>query len=205
MGSDRIMEKVLTEATQPIWSFLAGLKKMDLRIWSEEGRLRVSAPPGVLTPQLRDQLAARKAEILDFLRQTHVSSGSDVPLLRRIPRVQPLPLSFAQQRLWMVEQMAPGRSGYHVGMRLRVEGVLSVEALRWAIEELVRRHESLRTRFPMGEEGPVQEVVSHWEPELEELDFSQRGAVERAEAEALEDAAAEGRRAYDLAAGPLVR
>jgi TubC N-terminal docking domain len=53
---------VLTEATQPIWSFLAGLKKMDLRIWSEEGRLRVSAPPGVLTPQLRGELTARKAE-----------------------------------------------------------------------------------------------------------------------------------------------
>ena len=57
----------------------------------------------------------------------------------------------------------------------------------------------------MGEDGPVQEVVSNWEPELEEFDFSQRGDVERAEAEALLDAGSEGQRAYDLAAGPLVR
>ena len=56
------MEKAVTEGAQPVWSFLAGLQKMDLRIWSEEGRLRVSAPPGVLTPQHRGELTARKAE-----------------------------------------------------------------------------------------------------------------------------------------------
>ena len=189
-----------TQTPRPIWSFLAGLQELDLRIC-----LGVSAPPGVLTPQLRAELAARKAEILDFLRQTRVPSRCDAPVLRPIPRDQPLPLSFAQERLWMIEQMAPGRSGYHVGLRIRVEGALEVTALRWAIGKLVRRHESLRTRFPMGGDGPVQEVVSDWEPELGELDFSERGAVERAEAEALEHAAAEGQRAYDLAAGPLVR
>ena len=71
------------------------------------------------------------------------------PPIERVSRDQPLPLSFAQQRLWMVEQMNPGRSGYHVGLRVRLEGDLSVARCACAIVELVRRHESLRTRFPM--------------------------------------------------------
>ena len=158
-----------------------------------------------MTAELREELAARKAEILDFLRESRILNGDDGPLLHPVPRGQPLPLSFAQQRLWMIEQMNPGGSGYHVGLRLRLEGALSVSALRWAIVELVRRHESLRTRFPMGDDGPVQEIVTDWEPSLEEIDFSQKGSWERAEAEALLDAAREGQRAYDLAAGPLVR
>ena len=119
--------------------------------------------------------------------------GEDGPLLRPVPRGQPLPLSFAQQRLWMVEQMNPGRSGYHVGLRLRLEGTLSLSALRWAIVELVRRHESLRTRFPMGDDGPVQEIATDWEPSLDEIDFSESGSLERAEAEALLDAAGKAR------------
>lgn len=163
------------EAPQPVWRFLAGLQKLDLRVWSEDGRLRVSAPPGVLTPKLREELAARKAEVLAFLRETRVSNGDEVATLRPIPRSQPLPLSFAQQRLWMLEQMNPGRSGYHVGLRIRLEGALSVSALRSAIVELVRRHESLRTRFPMVGDGPVQEIAGNFQPEVELIDFSQTG------------------------------
>ena len=204
-GSERIMEKAQRETSQPVWRFLAGLRKLDLRVSSEEGRLRVSAPPGVLTAELREELAARKAEILDFLRESRILNGDDGPLLHPVPRGRPLPLSFAQQRLWMIEQMNPGGSGYHVGLRLRLEGALSVSALRWAIVELVRRHESLRTRFPMGDDGPVQEIVTDWEPSLDEIDFSQEGSWEKAEAEAFRDSAMEGQRAYDLAAGPLVR
>jgi hypothetical protein len=67
-GSERIMEKAKREAPQPLWRFLAALRKLDLRVSDEGGRLRVSAPPGVLTAELRDELAARKAETLDFLK-----------------------------------------------------------------------------------------------------------------------------------------
>ena len=96
------MEKALTEGAQPVWSFLAGLQKMDLRIWSEEGRLRVSAPPGVLTPQLRDELAARKAEILDFLRESRILNGDDGPLLHPVPGYP-----FERQRYWIERPSEP--------------------------------------------------------------------------------------------------
>ena len=95
------------KTSQPVWRFLARLRETGHAVRSEEGRLRVSAPSGVLTAELREELTARKAEILDFLRESRVFNGDDGPLLRPVPRGQPLPLSFAQQRLWMVEQMNP--------------------------------------------------------------------------------------------------
>ena len=203
--SSKIVEDTPTEAPQPVWRFLAGLQKMDLKIWSEDGRLRVSAPPGVLTPELREELSARKAEVLDFLHRTRAANGHMVAPLTPVPRDQPLPLSFAQQRLWMLEQMNPGRSGYHVGLRLRLEGVLAVPACVTAITDLVRRHESLRTRFPMTADGPVQEIAHDCEPELELLGFGPEGTWDGGEDGALANAAEEGQRPYDLANGPLVR
>jgi TubC N-terminal docking domain len=106
-----MIRRTSADVVEPEWRFLATLRKLDLRVSDEQGRLRVSAPPGVLTAELREELAARKVEILDFLRQSNVSNGDAGPLLRAIPRDQPLPLSFAQQRLWMVEQMNPGTQG----------------------------------------------------------------------------------------------
>ena len=78
------MEKAQTEAPQPVWRFLAGLQRMDLRVWSEDGRLRVSAPPGVLTPKLREELAARKVEVswLFFTKRAY-------PMAMRLRRCSP--------------------------------------------------------------------------------------------------------------------
>ena len=97
-----MMEDTHSDVPQPIWKFLAGLQKMHLQVWNEDGRLRVGAPPGVLTPGLREELIARKAEVLDFLRETrgvneHAPAGASAH--RKVSRDQPLPLSFAQQRL----------------------------------------------------------------------------------------------------------
>ena len=115
------------------------------------------------------------ATISDFSRHIEEMIARNLatvrPPIEKVSRDQPLPLSFAQQRLWMTEQMNPGRSGYHVNLRIRLEGTLSVSALRGAIVELVRRHESLRTRFPMRDDRQVQEIVDDWEPELEMIDL----------------------------------
>ena len=113
---------------------------------------RERSPKGT-DSELREELAERKAEILDFLRDVARRVAS-----RLRPwadsRNQLLELSFAQQRLWMLDQMAQGRSAYHVGLHVRFEGPLSVVALRDAIAGLVRRHEALRTVFPRLTDGP---------------------------------------------------
>src|SRR5258708_39197472 len=57
------------------------------------------------------------------------------------------PASFAQQRLWFIDQLTPGRATYNIPSALRIRGKLDVEMLARTLEEVVRRHESLRTRF----------------------------------------------------------
>src|SRR5215475_7885922 len=73
------------------------------------------------------------------------------PALVRLPRAEGeelrLPLSFAQQRLWFIEQLEPGQAVYNCPVAVRLEGKLKIEALEEVINELVRRHEVLRTRF----------------------------------------------------------
>ncbi|HEV2734161.1 MAG TPA: condensation domain-containing protein, partial [Longimicrobiaceae bacterium] len=112
------------------------------------------------------------------------------------------PLSFAQQRLWFVDQMDPGNPLYNVPTVLLLEGALDADALARALGEIVGRHEVLRTVFDVEEGEPVQ-VVLPWRPlELPVLDVSGRTEEERqAELERRADAGA--KRAFDLAAGPL--
>src|SRR5262249_2406472 len=94
--------------TVGVLSFLRG---QGAKLWVDGDRLRFSAAPGIITPELRTQLAARKAEILDLLRQSQ-PCDSALPTLEPASRNEPLPLSFAQQRLWFLEQFAPGNPFY---------------------------------------------------------------------------------------------
>ncbi len=78
------------------------------------------------------------------------------PLLQPVSRDRHLPLSFAQQRLWLLDRLDPGSPLYNVPRALRLAGILNVDALERALTEIVRRHEALRTTFPIIDEQPVQ-------------------------------------------------
>src|SRR5262249_38916923 len=104
------------------------------------------------------EIADRK--VVEIIRP---SERQQEPLLAREPRNERLPLSFAQQRLWFLDQLAPGNALYNMSGGLRLEGRLDLEALERAINEIVRRHEVLRTRFEVEAGEPVQ-VVAPWQP-----------------------------------------
>jgi Condensation domain len=112
-----------------------------------------------------------------------------------------LPLSFAQQRLWFLDQLVPGNPFYNVPAAYRVRGGLRVEVLREAVTALVGRHESLRTTFSSRDGRPFQvvgrEAALDWE--------AARVGGPDAEARARELADGEAARPFDLAAGPLLR
>jgi amino acid adenylation domain-containing protein len=114
------------------------------------------------------------------------------------------PLSFAQQRLWFLEQLVGGSSSYNLDLALRLEGALDVEALDRTLQEIVRRHEVLRTTFAEIEGQPMQVVASELAVPLRQVDLRSRSRADAA-AEAERVAADEAQRPFDLARGPLLR
>ncbi|MFL6291918.1 MAG: amino acid adenylation domain-containing protein [Thermoanaerobaculia bacterium] len=126
-----------------------------------------------------------------------------LPLVR-VPRTGPLPTSFAQQRLWFLDQLEPGSSAYNLSGGVRLAGALDVTALAGALSGIVRRHESLRTVFVEEDGQPRQMVGEAAGFPVALFDLSGLPAAAR-EAEVRRIAAAEARRPYDLARGPLVR
>jgi len=116
------------------------------------------------------------------------------------------PLSFGQRRLWFIEQLEPGRATHHVPAAIRLRGPCSADALAASFSDLVRRHEALRTRFPVRAAEPVQEIVpaeaAAFTFTLEDL--SGRPAEQR-ETLARQRADEEVARPFDLPQGPLLR
>jgi amino acid adenylation domain-containing protein len=120
--------------------------------------------------------------------------------LKPANRAGPLPLSFAQERLWFLSQLDPGSSAYNMPLALRLKGQLSAGALQRTVVAIVSRHEILRTVFTTGEAGPKQEILSHLA-----LDFEYDPAGRLSEAEALKIAREEAEYPFDLERGPLIR
>ncbi|RYZ40222.1 MAG: amino acid adenylation domain-containing protein, partial [Myxococcaceae bacterium] len=127
-----------------------------------------------------------------------------LPALVKQERTGEAPLSFAQQRLWFLDQLQPGSDFYNLPAAVRLSGPLDVEALRRTFNELVRRHESLRTSFPVRDGQPAQAIAPATQAVLESEDFAALPAAER-EAEAQRRAQQESQRPFDLAQGPLFR
>src|SRR6267142_1287469 len=93
--------------------------------------------------------SAERSELFERLLKKRLKN---VPQTQTIPRGKetgPGPLSFAQQRLWFLDQLEPGKNFYTIPIAVRISGNLNVTALRQSLDEILRRHEALRTTFSM--------------------------------------------------------
>ncbi len=126
------------------------------------------------------------------------------PRIVAAPRTGELPLSFAQERLWFLDQLEPGGSAYNVPAPVRLRGRLDRAALAASLREVVRRHEALRTTFPEVEGRPVQHVAPAPALALPVVDLADLPAAAR-DGEVRRLVLQDARRPFDLARGPLLR
>jgi amino acid adenylation domain-containing protein len=148
-------------------------------------------------PTVRDLSAHLEAALRDRL-------GEQAPPVVRVSRAERLPLSFAQQRLWFLHELEPTSSFYNVPVAVRLRGRFQIDAMQRTLNEIVRRHESLRTSFPTIEAQPVQSIAPALTLELPLIDLSTLPEEER-EHEAQRHATEEARAPFNLATGPLMR
>ena len=145
---------------------------------------------------------ARQAQLVSAaMRAEHLRER---PPIEPVPRGDGLPLSFAQQRLWFLDQLRPESATYNLPEAVRLRGRLNVALFEQALGEVIRRHEILRTRFADVDGHPRQVTVPHGVLLAPAVDLRELPDAER-EPEAARLARQESRRAFDLARGPLVR
>ena len=146
-------------------------------------------------------IAAQAEQVEQALQR---GSGLALPPISPAPADAPLPLSFSQQRLWFLDQLAPGNLFYNMPLAVRLAGDLDLPALELALQSILDRHAVLRTTFQQRSGQPVQ-VVSPPAPfSLPLVDLSSLPPEQR-EPQALSLAAAEFQLPFDLANGPLFR
>jgi amino acid adenylation domain-containing protein len=130
--------------------------------------------------------------------------GAASPPLLPVPRDQPLPLSFSQERLWFLDRLQPGNPAFNVPQVVRIRGALDVGRFQASLELLCRRHESLRTSLPAIDGKPVQRIAPARRIDIPLLDLASLPDGRRDEL-AWRFAGEQVRLPFDLARGPLLR
>lgn len=167
---------------------LAQLAGQGIELWVEGDNLRFRAPKGALTPALRDALVAHKPELIIHLREQSRQA------------VTYAPLSFGQQSMWVMQQIAPDSAAYHVSFSARIRSVIEVDVLRRTMQAITDRHPLLRTVYALRDGAPVQAVQGNVEAHLEIIDAS--AMMPETLHEALITAY---ERPFDLEHGPILR
>jgi amino acid adenylation domain-containing protein len=153
-----------------------------------------------MAPDIKAELASRKAEILAFLRKSATTTAAIQPA----PRDGPMPLSPGQERMWFLDQLDPGNPAYNVSRVIRLTGPLDVTILERSFNELVRRHEILRTTFSVVDGRPLQVIAPSLTLKLRRFDLRELPASQR-EADALRLASEQVLRPFNLDRGSLLR
>ncbi len=125
-------------------------------------------------------------------------------LRKKAEQARQFPLSFAQQRLWMLEQLDPANPVYNIPLAMRLRGELDLDALRRTLREVIARHESLRTKIVLQGDQPVQ-VIEPARSEPFTVVNLEHIAPDDRDAEAISRAESEARRPFRLSEAPLFR
>ena len=186
-----------------IVELLSTLRHLNVKLWVEGDRLRYHAPQGKLTPELRAKLADRKAEVCSFLRRSSTPDSTTIPVRPTLSATQ-LPLSFAQQRLWFLQQLTPDNPVYNMSGAIDMRGPLNIPVLSQSLNEIVRRHASWRTTFTAVAGVPLQLIAPSLTLTLKHVCLAPLAPDQR-QAEVTRLTMDDAQRPFDLAQGPLLR
>lgn len=198
-----------------IWANILGLPKISLHdnffelgghsLLATQVMVRVRKTIGVELPLrtlFENPTVAKFATYIDAAAWR--SATTSLPPIVPVSRDRELPLSFSQQRLWFLEQLKPGDPLYHSFQALLITGPLDVRALELSLNEIIRRHEVLRTVFETVAGDPVQRIQPATPMSLRSMDLSDVPQEERRPV-LVQLAIDESQRPFDLVGGPLIR
>ena len=169
-------------------AFLALLAHRGVELRLLDGKLRISAPAGAIDDQIKSELVARKTM-----------------LLVRCEENREAPLSYAQERLWLLEQFQPGNFAYNIPESADIRASLDAGTLQRAIDLVVARHDALRTEIQQNARGTAsQHVHAALQVPLQWLDYSHIDESSR-EVHLQQSLRALSRQPFDLRTAPLVR
>lgn len=153
-----------------------------------------------------ESLPPKKRALFEMLLREKKGNrnGGAIPRIPRAGGPQHFDLSYAQQRLWVVDQLEPGVSSYNISGAYRLKGSLNVAALEGTLYEITLRHEILRTTFTKIQNQPAQVVHPQREQSLPVVDLSELPEPER-RAEARRITIEQAAYPFDLESGPLLR
>jgi amino acid adenylation domain-containing protein len=162
--------------------------------------------------KLAETLSPNKRQLLELLlkekeKARKAEAGPEKPAQGKIPRREkfsPGPVSSAQQRLWFIDQLDPGTPAFNIPAAVRLLGALDVKVLEKCFDEIIKRHEALRTSFAADDGLPVQVIAPSLKFEVPVIDFRHFPEEERmAQVEKL--VTSECQRSFDLTRSPLMR
>lgn len=152
-----------------VFEILELLQEKQINVFVEGKALKIDAPKGAMTAEFLELLKENKSKIIEYLSK----AGSEAQSIPVADRTQPLLLSFAQQRLWFIDQMDIGNSNYNIPGAFQVVGKLDIHAAEAAFLRIIQRHEPLRTTFADGGQAPTQVVQDISEFSIPVVDLSE--------------------------------
>jgi amino acid adenylation domain-containing protein len=197
-----------------IWKELLGLKDISIQddffqlgghsLLATQAVARIRRALGVEIPLRQMFETPALGEMAKKVEELATGKQKEAPALVCVSREQPLPLSYAQQRLWFLDQWAPGSGWYNVGGAARIRGELDLRALEMGLLEIMRRHEVMRTHFVAVAGEPRQQIAAKGELDLQVIDM--RDVAEEDRENALrQKAEEEAGKGFELSRGPLLR
>jgi amino acid adenylation domain-containing protein len=183
--------------------FLSHLRSLNIKLSLEGEQLRLAGDKKAFTPELTKELTLRKPELINFLKKANMGADASI---KPSSREGNIPLSFAQQGLWFLDQLEgeTGSYNYNITHALKLEGKLNIPILEKTLNTIIHRHETLRTSFQDYDGIPCQEIAPKIELKLPIIDLQNLSPTEY-EQQFQKLASAEAKTPFKLSEAPLIR